>query len=692
MLPRKSLSGLICVYSRVFAANPFWITTMRVLCICITLLWLWGWTMPTGAGRVSARTPAQVRLTVHIAHLFDGKPLRMETVSLHNRAGNTLSVTRLAYLISDVALRDATGETVTLANQVAYINPGEGRDTFTLPPVPAGRYVGLSFHIGLPPTRNHADPSRYPANHPLHPLVNRLHWGWQGGYVFLALEGRYQQADGKLSGYSYHLATDKNLMTVRLNQSFNVEQDSAMNLAFDVAKVFSAAHEIAIQPNGNDSTHSTPGDKLAEQLTANIQKSFRFNGLQRAEPFAKQPVKANEIVTAPASRLTPYPFPAPAHFPQPNLPADNPLTVQGVALGKRLFFETRLSGNNTQSCASCHQPEYAFANGGKAVSIGIDGKPGTRRAMPLFNLAWQSAFTWDGRRTHLRDQILAPIQDAREMRQSLPQAVAKLQADSNYPQLFTEAFGSFNPNSEGTKLKIALNPQPLLPQKRISKRSRNTQHGGRGVAHFQVLKRTKFMRVNLKASIDANRSALAIEQYLLTLVSADAKFDRALRGEAQFTDEEKRGLLLFITEYDPARGKTGADCFHCHGGNLFTDYQFRNNGLDAQSLYEAKYAANSGSKEGLKDAGQFLVTGREADRGKFKTPSLRNVELTAPYMHDGRFRTLEEVVRHYNAGVQRSNTLDPNIAKHPDSGMALSDADVRALVAFLKTLTDARFH
>src|SRR5262249_30788964 len=141
--------------------------------------------------------------------------------------------------------------------------------------------------------------------------------------------------------------------------------------------------------------------------------------------------------------------------------------------------------------------------------------------------------------------------------------------------------------------------------------------------------------------ITTERIGLAVEQYLYTLISADAKFDRALRREARFTDQEKRGLLLFVTEYDPAHGRFGADCFHCHGGNLFTDAQFKNNGLDAE----------------FRDPGHYLVTGSDADRGKFKTPSLRNVELTAPYMHDGRFKTLEEVVDHYSRGVHRSATL-----------------------------------
>lgn len=609
--------------------------------------------IPTGAGRVAFKTTARVRLTVHIAHLFDGRPLRMEDVSLRNGAGNTLSVTRLAYLISDVTLRRADGASVTLAGQTAYVNPAEGRDAFTLTDVPAGHYVGLAFRVGLLPKINHSDPSRYAADSPLHPLVNRLHWGWQGGYVFLALEGRYEQPGGRLGGYSYHLATDRNLMRVRLARNFRVEQDSALHLAFDVAKVLAGASLIVIEAkNGGDTTHSAPGDKLAAHLTANVEQAFRFQGIFSTRPItsgtsssalslsltpATNSANFSSIssakpsndkaggrrtagtgrVTPLASRATPYAFPTPAHFPQPLLPADNPLTLQGIALGKTLFFEPKLSGNNSQSCASCHQPEHAFAHAGKSVSAGIDGKPGTRRSMPLFNLAWQSAFTWDGRRTRLRDQVLAPVQDAREMRQSLPQAVAKLRNDPKYPELFAQAFGS--------------------------------------------------------PDISAERIGLAVEQYLLTLVSANAKFDRALRGEAQFTDEEKRGLLLFVTEYDPARGKTGADCFHCHGGNLFTDYQFRNNGLDAQ----------------FKDGGRFLVTGRSADRGKFKTPSLRNAALTAPYMHDGRFRSLEDVVRHYSAGVRRSDTLDPNIAKHPDEGMALSDEDVRSLVAFLKTLTDA---
>jgi cytochrome c peroxidase len=140
-------------------------------------------------------------------------------------------------------------------------------------------------------------------------------------------------------------------------------------------------------------------------------------------------------------------------------------------------------------------------------------------------------------------------------------------------------------------------------------------------------------------------------------------------------EDEKRGLELFMTEYDPRREQYGADCFHCHGGPLFQSQTFANNGLDSD----------------FKDLGRAKVTGRDFDQGKFSTPSLRNVALTAPYMHDGRFQTLQEVVEHYSTGQKRSVTLDPNLAKHPDGGVRLNEGDKRALVAFLKTLTDEKY-
>ena len=130
-----------------------------------------------------------------------------------------------------------------------------------------------------------------------------------------------------------------------------------------------------------------------------------------------------------------------------------------------------------------------------------------------------------------------------------------------------------------------------------------------------------------------------------------------------------------MMEREPRLGTMGADCFHCHGGALFTDHQFRNNGLEVRS----------------EDMGRHRVTGAGLDRGTFATPSLRNVALTAPYMHDGRFGTLEEVLDHYSEGVARTDTLDPNLAKHPDGGLHLTAEDRRCVIAFLKSLTDIRF-
>jgi len=252
---------------------------------------------------------------------------------------------------------------------------------------------------------------------------------------------------------------------------------------------------------------------------------------------------------------------------------------------------------------------------------GAEGELGPRNSMPLFNLAWKKEFFWDGRAKSLREQVLQPIQNPVEMHQSVTNLCAKLCATdkTDYAGLFARAFGS--------------------------------------------------------PEITAEKISLALENYLLTLTSFNAKFDRVQRGDEKFTAEEQRGFKLFSTEYDPRRGQFGADCFHCHGGPLFQSQTFANNGLDSE----------------FKDIGRAKITGKDSDKGKFATPSLRNVALTAPYMHDGRFNTLEEVVEHYCTGVERSATLDPNLAKHPDGGVPLSAADKRALVAFLKTLTDARY-
>jgi|JI10StandDraft_1071094.scaffolds.fasta_scaffold04350_10 cytochrome c peroxidase len=323
---------------------------------------------------------------------------------------------------------------------------------------------------------------------------------------------------------------------------------------------------------------------------------------------------------------TPYTLTYPSYFSPMPIPANNPLTEEGIRLGRFLLYEERLSGDNTQSCASCHGSAVAFTDHGNRFSTGIDGIQGTRNAMALQNLGWETSFFWDGRAATLEEQILMPVMDPIEMHEEWPDALAKLQADPVYPTLFLRAFGT-----------------PGITQERTAK---------------------------------------AIAQFLRTMVSSNSKYDRMVRGEELFTVEEQFGFELTTYEGglppDVPMGQGGADCFHCHpsGGGRFTDGQIRNNGLDPESLWS--------------DLGLGALTGLPQDRAKFKTPSLRNVALTAPYMHDGRFQTLEEVIEHYNSGGHASTTVDPNM-KYTTGGLQLSAAKKAQLIAFLHTLTDTEF-
>jgi len=400
-------------------------------------------------------------------------------------------------------------------------------------------------------------------------------------------------------------------MTVELPVVFRGGRPLTLALEFDVQRVLT---DIDFTKDGT-STHSRAGDELAARLKTNIEHAFRLRSINY------------DVYQTPTYTSKPAPLPQGTHaltpamtqrFPKVQLPADNLLTQEGVALGRQLFQDTRLSVNGTQSCASCHDQTHAFADV-RRFSLGAQQQTGKRNAMPLFNLAWQQAFFWDGRAATLREQVLMPIQDIHEMNETLPNVITKLSADSKCVNAFSQAFGSKEVTSE--------------------------------------------------------RIAKALEQFLLTLVSQESRFDRAARKVAELTESEKRGLQLFVTEFDPKRGLRGADCFHCHGGTLFTSQPFANNGIALAD----------------DDLGRMAVTHNAADRGKFKTPSLRNVARTAPYMHDGRFNTLEEVVAHYSSGVSRTATLDPNLAKHPESGIQLTAQEKTDLVAFLKTLTDESF-
>ena len=301
----------------------------------------------------------------------------------------------------------------------------------------------------------------------------------------------------------------------------------------------------------------------------------------------------------------------------PTIPSDNPQTIEGVTLGRKLFYEPLLSGDGTQACANCHLSENSFTDSDR-FSTGITGAIGTRNAMPLYNMAWnfEENFLWDGGAKSLEEQVSDPIENVIEMNNTWPNLVATLQSTSIYPELFTQAFGS--------------------------------------------------------STITKELVTKAIAQFERTIISGNSRFDQYLLGDQNtVTVSEIRGFNIFM---DEERG----DCFHCHGSNsnpIWTDNIFHNNGLDSS----------------FADLGLGGITGDPLDNGKFKSPSLRNLAYTSPFMHDGRFETLDEVINHYSEGLVYSETIDPLMKNIAEGGAQLTEVDKADLKAFLLSLSDPGF-
>ncbi|MDG2059766.1 MAG: cytochrome c peroxidase [Flavobacteriales bacterium] len=307
------------------------------------------------------------------------------------------------------------------------------------------------------------------------------------------------------------------------------------------------------------------------------------------------------ITTTPYDIITPY------GFPDMIIPEDNPMTFEGVELGRKLFNDPILSANNTLACINCHMPESSFSDPNQ-FSTGIDGFLGNRNSSALINLGWSSSFNWDGSVKSLEEQAFEPVTNSLEMHNSWNNVENTLNQDEEYLLLFKQAY--------------------------------NIDY------------------------IDSTHVVMAIAQFERTLISNNSKFDKYSRGEEVFTKSELNGFAIFNSE----RG----DCFHCHGTSLFTDNLFHNNGLDVEPFL---------------DLGLGKITENTSDNGKFKTPTLRNIEVSAPYMHDGRFATLEKVIEHYDSGGHFSSTVDP-LMKKLGVGLNLTNQEKSDLIAFLKTLTD----
>ena len=328
-------------------------------------------------------------------------------------------------------------------------------------------------------------------------------------------------------------------------------------------------------------------------------------------------------------KTTPYTAPVIQNFRAMPQDANNPMTLEGIELGKKLFFDPILSRDSSISCASCHKKENSFSDI-RLKSLGVDGLPGTRHSMALVNLAWQKdRFFWDGRVNTLRQQALIPIEDPVEMHLPLPEAEKRLQRNTVYVDLFNKAFGTKN--------------------------------------------------------IKADLIGKALEQFMKTLISYNSKFDKFARDEIALTDAELRGFDIFKTEK--------GDCFHCHSTGapevfISPDRTFANNGLDSVNTV-LEFA----------DFGLGKFTGNTEDYGRFKIPTLRNLAFTAPYMHDGRFATLDEVIDFYNEGPKGSPTLEPIMREKANKrletefhwGLNLTPQQKADLKAFLLTLSDSSY-
>jgi cytochrome c peroxidase len=611
---------------------------------------------------VCAQLVLGAALQIQINPKLAGEALQPASLRYQTSAGENFSVTRLSYLVSDFALQRPDGSWLEYSNSVGWLDLEQDRDSLRLEDVPPGEFHSIRFSLGLTPQLNHADPAQFPAEHPLNPNLNGLHWSWQGGYIFLALEGLWRKPSGVLDGWAFHLARDTNCTRITLAAALELTNETSLQLDFDLATLLNAPCPLSFAKDGS-STHSRDGDPVAGALVRNLAGAFSVRKI-RALSTAQHSDSSPKPLYLP-DKFTPYEFKMSTTFPIPEFPRDNPLITERVELGRTLFFDKQLSVNNQQSCADCHLPAKAFTDG-RRESRGAEGQSGTRNAMPLVNLAWKRSFFWDGRAPSLRAQVLQPIENPLEMRQSLANLVEKLAGAADHStHTDTAVQGRARLSSVRRKSAPAVNPaiieEGVLP---APSRPRG------GFSDYPAL----FAAAFGTPEITTEKISLALENFLLTLTSSDSKFDRALRGEVNLSPDEQYGFELFSTEYDPRRGQFGADCFHCHGGPLFQSQTFANNGLDTT----------------FSDPGRAKVTGKDADMGKFAVPSLRNVALTAPYMHDGRFSSLEEVIDHYATGVKRSLTLDPNLAKHPDGGVPLTQKDKQALVAFLKTLTDPR--
>ncbi len=339
------------------------------------------------------------------------------------------------------------------------------------------------------------------------------------------------------------------------------------------------------------------------------------------------------VIGACSKSPTPYSWNLPHNIPPPPVPADNPLTEESIILGEKLFFDKGLSANNTISCSSCHDPEHAFAEP-KTVSVGANGDALNRNALALVNVAYNASFTWAHNNLEsIEKQLMIPLFNEHPVEMGVTgneKRILKRFEGSEYRALFEAAYGDDTPN--------------------------------------------------------LNNILKALASYVRSLVSFNSAFDNYAyaQDDDALTPQQLEGLNLFFSER--------TECFHCHGGlnftqsskhsfQPFTAQPFHNTGLyneDGKGSYPES------------DMGLYSVTHNKDDMGKFRAPTLRNVALTAPYMHDGSIATLDEVIEFYARGGNVAESPNPYRSSFIKS-FAITEEEKAALVAFLQSLTDEEF-
>lgn len=616
-------------------------------------------TSPLSA-RLAAQTAADQPVSIRFQATVRDTPLVCgATFDNIGTTHSAIALQDLKFYVSNVRLVSATGTEVPVRleqdgrwqqDDVALLDFEDGtgacangsRDTRVLVTgtVPAGRYSGLRFTMGVPFEKNHRDPVT--AGAPLN--LSRMFWVWNAGYKFLRFDFT---STGQPRGEFLHLgSTNCSPNQTRLTIPTSCAHPNRVEVAlatFDTARdvVVADFASLLADANVDVNTPDTAEGCMSAQSDPECAPVLTRLGL----PLGDRATGTQQLFRRGGpDAATAYKWDLPKGFPTPRVPADNPMSAEKVELGRRLFYDTRLSVNGAQSCATCHKQSLAFTDG-RARGLGATGESHTRGPMSLANIAYSPVLTWGNPlMTSLERQALVPMVGENPVELGLaghePDLYARLKLEPAYQRLFPRSF-----------------PDDADP-------------------------------------VSLQNIAKAIAAFERTLISGRSAYDRYQfdGDQSAISESAKRGEELFFGE------KT--ECFHCHGGfNLTETVDFVGKGeVEVEFHNTGLYNVDGKGSYPLENTGVHSVTGKPDDMGRFKAPSLRNVAVTAPYMHDGSIATLDEVLDHYAAGGRTIRT-GPNAGVGNDSprrsgfvrGFTLSAQERSDVKAFLESLTDRSF-